>query len=404
VLLALACLATAAVLVVLAIVARSHLPAPTGPYAVGTRILELTDQSRHEDHSADPEARRSVVVQLWYPAEPSHYPLARYKRWREATFGTMYAPLLTTHSHVDALMAKAGAPFAVLLFGHRWNGQRTQNTDLAEELASHGYVVAAIDHPYNSARVQLADGRVIVGNEALEGSGGPTASAADQIAVWNRTLETWTADNLFVLNQLAAMNGDSKSPMHGRLDTDHAGAFGHSFGGAASLRLCGLDPRIKACANLDGWTFGGLDYRTAAQPIMILYEQVTKDRESELATLPTPGTRDDQLDRADTAAVGQSLKAFGGYRVFVAGTQHLDFSDQPLLPPLRRGSYTGPIAPMRIQQIVRESVLQFFDQSLRGEASTLLQSDQRQFSDVTVQRWVAPSTREQSSATQRREH
>jgi hypothetical protein len=147
-----------------------------------------------------------------------------------------------------------------------------------------------------------------------------------------------------------------------------------------------------------------LDYRTAAQPIMILYEQVTKDRESELATLPTPGTRDDQLDRADTAAVGQSLKAFGGYRVFVAGTQHLDFSDQPLLPPLRRGSYTGPIAPMRIQQIVRESVLQFFDQSLRGEASTLLQSDQRQFSDVTVQRWVAPSTREQSSATQRREH
>jgi len=362
---------------------RFNLPAPTGSFAVGTTTLTLTDPARPEPH--DPSSRRTVVVQLWYPAAPSSNPIAHYQRWREATLSTFYTPLLHTHSRIDAPIASTSAQFPVLLFGPRWGGQRTQDTALAEDLASHGYVVAAVDRPYNAARVEIND-RVIEGHEALEGPGGPSSPAAAQIAFWNSTLDLWAADNIFVLNQLAALNS---TRFHNSLDTNHAGAFGHSFGGAASFRLLGLDPRIVSAANLDGWTYGGLVSRTS-QPIMLIDEQAVADRERELLTLPSPGNTLDQLDRADNTAVESSLTRFGGYRLYIRGTQHMDFSDQPLLPPLRRLEYTGPIEPARIDTILRQTVLGFFDQTLHNQSSPLLTTPSS-MPDVTIEHWQTPS-------------
>jgi len=272
----------------------------------------------------------------------------------------------------------------VLLFGPRWGGQRTQDTALAEDLASHGYVVAAVDHPYNAARVEI-NGQVIEGHEALEGPGGPSSPAAAQITFWNSTLDLWAADNIFVLNQLAALN---PTRFHNELDTTHADAFGHSFGGAASFRMLGLDPRIVSAVNLDGWTYGGLASRTT-QPMMLIDEQAVADREHELLTLPTPGSTLDQLDRADNTAVESSLSRFGGYRLYIGGTQHMDFSDQPLLPPLRRLEYTGPIEPARIDTILRQTILGFFNQTLRNQPSSVLTAPSS-MPEVTIQRWQTP--------------
>jgi len=344
---------------------RFALPAPTGTFPVGTTTLTLTDSSRPEPN--DPASRRTVVVQLWYPAAASSNSIAAYQRWRETTSTTFYTPLLHTHSRTDAPIASAPTPFPVLLFGPRWGGDRTQNTALAEDLASHGYVVAAIDHPYIAARVQLETDRVIDGVVALEGPGGSNATAQSRIAFWNTTLNLWTADDLFVLNQLAALNS---TRFHNQLDTNHVGAFGHSFGGAASFSLLGRDPRIVSAVNLDGWTFGALDARTT-QPMMLIDEQAVADREHELLTLPQPGTAEDQLDRADNAAVESSLARFGGYRIYIRGSQHMDFSDQPLLPPLRRLQYTGPIRPACMHEILRQSIRAFFDQTLRNQPADL---------------------------------
>ncbi len=365
-------------------------PAPTGPYAVGTTILNLTDPARHDPYSTDPAARRELVVQLWYPAQSSHNRVARYVRWREAGLSLFYAPLLGTHSRSEAPVAQAGSPFPVLLFNHRWNGRRTQNTVLAEDLASHGYVVASTDYPHNAHRVLLENGTVIQGREVLQGPRGISESAPEQIAFWNGTLQLWTRDERFVLDRLAGMSADLGSPFHARLDTTRAGALGHSFGGAAALALCGVDPRIKAAVNLDGWTFGALVDRTAAQKVLLFYEGVSQQREAQLARLPVPGTVGDQLDREDFSATEASLRAYGGYRLFMAGTQHMDFSDEPLLPPFRRLAYTGPTAPVEVNTILRQATLQFFDQSLRGQPSSLLASSRHSFPELTVQRWPAP--------------
>jgi dienelactone hydrolase len=171
------------------------------------------------------------------------------------------------------------------------------------------------------------------------------------------------------------------------------GAFGHSFGGAASLRLCGLDPRVKAAVNLDGWTFGALATRTSAQNVMILYEgaQLLQEKSEQKRTAAKPvilQTVQQQLDEADITAVAASLHNFGGLELYIDGTQHLDFSDQPLLPPLRR-SATGPIAPQRIVAITRALVLAFFDESLRGTPAPWLNDPHTRFAEVSGGRVAA---------------
>lgn len=154
-------------------------PVPSGGFAVGTRVLQWTDPDRAETFTADPLDRRTVVAQLWYPAQnsPADAPRAQYLGRTEDEARTVSEalargvglpgflldgiPRARTHAIPDAPVAAEGGRFPVVLFSPGSSGVRTQNTAWAEELASHGYVVAALDHPYDSAAVVLSDGRTI---------------------------------------------------------------------------------------------------------------------------------------------------------------------------------------------------------------------------------------------------
>jgi predicted dienelactone hydrolase len=138
-----------------------ELPAPTGSFAIGTRIVSLVDASRTEDALPGDRHQRELIVQIWYPATPSHNARAPYRRRSETSLASSYQSVDWMHSRYEAPLANANAPFPILLYNPGWNGRRTQNTALIEELASHGHAIAAIDHPYNSGPVALADGRVI---------------------------------------------------------------------------------------------------------------------------------------------------------------------------------------------------------------------------------------------------
>ena len=336
-----------------------NLPRPTGSYLVGTTgPLNWTDTSRAltgEENTSD--ARRELVVQVWYPVGSSwrEGEKAMYARRSELGFARRYESLIRTNSILDAPIADAGAPFPVLLFGHRWAGSRTQDTFLIEELASHGYVVVAIDHPLNAARMLLSDGGVVQSDRTDALSNLAAKSAPQVEAKWAKELAIWTADDQFVLNQLQP---DKLRAFDSKLDFSRVGAFGHSFGGASSMALLGVDPRVKCAVNLDGWVFQGLDHRTA-QPILNIYEGASDVRRPETGV-------EGALDSFDNTAVDGSLARFGGLRAYVAGTQHLDFTDQTLLSPLQRITFTGPIAGERIRTITRGLVLGFFDRELKG--------------------------------------
>jgi predicted dienelactone hydrolase len=141
------------------------LPPPAGPYGVGTFDFSITDPFRVERYA--PGRKRELYVEVWYPADQTfvdEYPartLFHDLYWGEfnrtsALFG--YLQQVDTHSHVNAPPARPGErAFPVLLFNHALDfGFTAQNLRLMEHLASHGYVVLSIAHPYQTSKVNLA--------------------------------------------------------------------------------------------------------------------------------------------------------------------------------------------------------------------------------------------------------
>jgi predicted dienelactone hydrolase len=361
-----------------------QLPKPTGQYQVGTRILYFKDASRVEDAAPVAGTPRELMVQLWYPAEESGDRLAHYREPRETNAISSYQSVLRTNSRLDAPVSVSGGPYPVLLLNPSWGGRRTNYTYLAEDLASHGYLVASIDHTYNASLVAFPDGRVIRGRSAAEFDYMANSTPERVQAVWNQELLKSAADDRFILDQLAAANKSPGTPWYGRVNTDVAGAIGHSFGGAVATETCDQDRRVRASVNMDGWFFGAIHARGTNQPLLIVSESFDA---ATLESAPASADLGMVLDKTDFEDVKASLRQFGGYRLAVDGTAHNDFSDQPLVSPLRSISHRGSMPAPEIQRIVRAYVLAFFDKTLRGEDSEILRAHLPPFQHVSFEVW-----------------
>ncbi|GAA2275977.1 hypothetical protein GCM10010149_18730 [Nonomuraea roseoviolacea subsp. roseoviolacea] len=421
-------------------------PEPPGPYAVGTTVVQWTDTARPEPATSRRDDRRVVVVQLWYPATgvTSADARARYlgrteREARTVARGTAaylgmpgfvldQASLATTWSVPGA--PGAGGRFPVVLFSPGLGGVRTQNTAWAEELAGRGYVVAALDHPYDSAVVTLADGRVI--RTRLAATGDPAED--------DRRAAAWTAvraaDLRFVLTQLGRIDcGELPDPLAGRADgarppappaprLDHAAsprtlATRHHQApppSALAAHLLHTAPPNTLAAHLHhaalpstlatrhhqaappsglagrldtgrvavtGHSLGGAaallaareDHRFAA---VIDIDGYPRDPAPGPFPQPAlalvhdiePGQERDYLDRL-TRVLGLSTAA--GYRLTVPGSAHLTFTDAPLfLPPLPSlvGSGGRDAGPRRTAAVTAA----FLDATLRGAPGDLATS------------------------------
>ncbi|WP_427153454.1 alpha/beta hydrolase family protein [Streptomyces sp. TRM70308] len=337
-------------------------PAPTGRHPVGTAVVQWTDPERAEGATADPADRRTVVAQLWCPARggSERGERARYLGRTRAEARTVaraladYAgvpafaldglPDARTHAAPDAPVADGGR-FPLVLFSPGLGGVRGQNTAWAEELASHGYVVAALDHPHDSAAVVLADGRTV--RTRVAATGDPEVD--------ERRAAGWTAvraaDLGFALTRLTGP-GEGAGPLAGRLDADRVAVAGHSLGGAAALQAARQDHRFAAVVNLDGSPHGP-GARPYPQPVLALTQEIG------------PATDPDYLPRLTRAL---DLGTATGYRLTVPGAAHLTFTDAPLyLPPLP--SLTGSRARAEGPRLTAAATLAFLGPALRGDAA-----------------------------------
>jgi predicted dienelactone hydrolase len=238
------------------------LPAPTGSFAVGKITVHWTDESRIEPLSQNHEPRE-LMVDIWYPAEPSngapvpYLDTAAYRRaLGENGFREQFGDASEIIKEGVRTHAVAGAPYAlsakqspVLIFSPGGGMVREVYAAQLEDLASHGYVVAAISHPYDAIVTIFPDGRQI----AYSNQRWPKPPSLEGEANLNQ-LEWHANDIRFVLDELSRANatGSTTLPFAGRLDLDHVAAFGHSFGGIAAAHACQIDRRLKACLNEDG--------------------------------------------------------------------------------------------------------------------------------------------------------
>jgi dienelactone hydrolase len=353
-------------------------PALTGKYQVGTEILQFEESPPGKGNSPSPSGRRELVVQLFYPAELS----ADDKRpqYTLAGLATRFKPQLArvhTRSVVGAEIARSEQQYPVILYSHSWNGSRLESLFLVQDLASHGYVVASVDDPYDTPINVLADGKVFrhPGDHWLDFSSPQSLQEALQRLKHN--LAVRVEDVSFVLDQLIRLNANEvSSKFYGHLDMDRAGIIGFSFGGTTAAQACRADQRFKAGVDLDGYSFAVADDDDIRQPFLILGEPAS----DEYGAARNPAQRAEALfDAAETRRI---MQVYGGYLLTVKGTQHLNFSDFPLYSPLRFYNEAGPIDPRRAMSIINTYVLSFFDKNLRGQPSYLFEGPSAKFPEV----------------------
>jgi predicted dienelactone hydrolase len=368
-----------------------RLPHPTGPYAVGTRIFHLVDTSRNENAGPSPSGKRELMIQAWYPAEPpsgfagswygGHH--AMYQRRKELTFRASYRSVLKTRAFQDAAI-QPGGPYPIVLDNPAWQGERTEGTFQAEELASRGFVVVAIDHTFFGGLVEFPDGRIADSHNAPELGSFEHSTLEEQAALGAKYVELEARDDIFVLDQLQSMNEDTPSPFFHRLDMSRVGALGYSVGGAVAEQAAFDDPRIRSAMDLDGWSFGELQHHGLAKPLMVIYEDKanTLPTEEQLHSGPAASQLYWQFSAQDYRRVTESMQQFGGWVLFVAGTNHVDFSDRSLFSHLRRFTGGGTLAPARTHAIVNAYTLAFFEQTLKDKNQPLLEQKGSPYAEV----------------------
>ncbi|MBK6328868.1 MAG: hypothetical protein IPF56_23475 [Chloroflexi bacterium] len=355
-----------------------NLPKPTGRYAIGTRTFYVVDTSRSDVFDANQAGPRELMFQVWYPAVRT--PKARRapfiadfkiggpaiaRRFGFPPFILRHVDLARTHSYLDLPVADDGAPFPVLTFSHGYLGLHSQNTWQMEELASHGYVVAATNHTGGAICTVFPDGRVVFGTTAP-----PDDMPLEQAGQLG--MQQWAEDVQFVLNQLACWQAGEGNAFYGRLDLSRVGSFGHSMGGGTAVQFAHLDQRCRALLLLDPWLRPVDDTimrQGFAFPILCLMSVGEFGK--------TNGALAEQL----AAASGER-----GMVAFIAGSGHYDYSDLPLLSPVTRMfGAKGPINGRRAARIINDYTLAFFEAALRERPSPLLQGESR-YKEVQVRK------------------
>lgn len=348
------------------------LPAPHGPYSVGTFVRHLIDRNRRERHAVSPDAPRELMIQVWYPAKHVAGVRAWYRDPRMNQAKSYHLRWVKTHSYWNLPVADEPRAFPVLIFSPSSGGFRSQNTFEVEELVSHGYIVVGIDHPYSSSRVVFPDGRVIHSLPWIDTSSQAAFQESSRKVEW--MLDDHVADARFVLDEMERWNrSGSNEPLAGRMDLTRVGVFGHSFGGSLAASLCVADPRVVAGINMDGWVFGDAEKIGIAKPFFFMYsgDGRAPDRE-EIEKLPLDARIEGERNLVDWQSTESSLRRFGGFRMTLLGSGHGNYSDLVLF----RRSWTwggpAPLDPYRAFEIINAYTLAFFDRYIRNQPAALL--------------------------------
>ena len=324
-----------------------ELPKPTGAYPIGTATRRLIDSSRQETQSGRPGEHRELMIQIWYPAERSG-PGQPYRTRAETTFTKEHLALARTHAAAGVPVAVAQPRYPVVIFSPSWTGRRNQNTVQAEELASHGFVVVGIDHPYGTDLTIFPDGRTAhtTLGEFMDGSTDETFAAGERVV--EEQLKIRVADVRFVLDELERLDrSDPDGLLTGRIDASNVGVFGHSFGGAVAAEACRDDPRCKAAVDFDGSIFGEAMTQGVGKPFMVLADDLHIPTAAELAAATPSARREMAFDAENLQCMRRGLSEGGGFLGCIRGTHHMNFCDSPLYSPVKQLTHAGPIRPER---------------------------------------------------------
>ncbi len=194
----------------------SYDPRGRGPHPVGVHTTEVAPNER------------PLTVELWYPASDRYAGADRDPGTRDA-FSPHQGAATTWQAAVRDAAPRLGA-FPLVVFSHELGGHRRQSTFLCTHLASHGYVVAAPDHPGSTTDDALALARQL-GRGEVEAPGQRLADIA-------------AARPAEIRSVIDALFAGSARAVTRSLQRERVAVVGHGLGGVAGLAAAVSDPRI----------------------------------------------------------------------------------------------------------------------------------------------------------------
>nr|MCS5623231.1 hypothetical protein [Candidatus Neomarinimicrobiota bacterium] len=254
--------------------------------------------------------------------------------------------LVKTHSFLNIDPDLSQSPYPVLVLSHGITGMRQIHTALIEDLTGHGYVVVALDHPYDCNLTVFQDGTIADYRSDITGH-------PDSVNIRRNQLNTRVADVGFVLDKLTELS--TTSVYSGVMDLNKVGVLGHSYGGATAIQVSYEDIRIRSCLVLDSWM--------NPLPNNILKTGIHQP----FLYLGRP-----HWDNSDYPSSPVLVKSFmttlseNGYHFILKNSRHLDFCDAPLFTPLSSWFIeTGSIPAKKAVSITNKVALSFFDHSIK---------------------------------------
>lgn len=314
----------------------------TGPYKVAEANAILIDTSRVEEFEDD-GSFREVPVHFFYPEE------------------------------TDKEMP-------LIIFSHGAFGYYQSNASMFMELASNGFVVASIEHPYHSIFTHDSTGKTIIADrQFLSDSmtvGSSDISEAEAFNITSQWMSLRLADMNFAIDSLKSKNTDtwyiSEDQKAGvikavsLIDSSKIGLIGHSMGGATAV-TCGRREDISAVVDLDGTMLGEnigvngdeiiINEEPYHTPLLNFQSEIHHEEAVEAENVGYKYSNNVIIQNADVA-----------YNTYFLNSDHMNFTDLPLFSPiLAQKLGTGTVDSGEMIDSLNSIVLHFYECYLKGE-------------------------------------
>jgi len=374
---------------------KSFLLEPNGKYSIGTTELFLTDSSRKEMIKKSYKGFRRIYVKVWYPSDDKEnlnysnyfsnyntktvYDIFKIKKVTMEDIDSIKQ--YYTHSCSDIKISKSEQKFPIIIFNAGFYfGMTDLYSNYMELLASNGYIVFSVIHPYQQPLVSFPDGEAKLFKKkaqlaflewklkerikvekitSLEIQEEFTKNVLHYLTRFDKITRLWTIDNQFVLDYLKILNKNSQSRFYQKLDLGKIGTMGQSIGGAAAGQLSLIDKRIKAGMNLDCFQFGDIIDTDLQTPFMLIESQYQE-----------------KWNIGNEYIFSHTKSDY--YYLHLLNTTHFITSDAPLLPRLSKEqqvSFYGDVDEIKIINLENKYILDFFNLYLKDISSEVLKKE-----------------------------
>ncbi|RWS28482.1 platelet-activating factor acetylhydrolase 2: cytoplasmic-like protein [Leptotrombidium deliense] len=342
---------------------RKHTPLPTGPLqTVGCKDVLTTSLLLRLYYPTSNNRQQLISNQQLWPKMIPHEEYA-FGYSKVIGFNNKFMQKMSSWQLANHLMpclwhskpTKVNdKKLPVIVFSHGWGSCRTGYSAICIELASYGFIVAAIEHRDCSACATFsANIDFICEPFSINSDSIVFGTDRHEPIKWIRHQQLKKSDNAYdffteklqkraeecsetvdLLERLNFGNDDYDSGFTDLLDMERLTLMGHSFGGATTLLALTRDQRFKVGVCLDAWLYPVRkhSFENCKQPVVFINTEDFQTSQNLAKMQEIVGAADACDENLNECSNGQKETDLRNKEVYnLIGTSHTQQSDTPFM-------------------------------------------------------------------------